>query len=176
MKKHFSFAMMALMSIAIFSGCKKDETPDDENELITTVQLCFNPVSGGDVLVYEWNNLSGTPEIDSILLDASTDYSIEISFFDESKTPVDDITEEIADEDDEHQIFYILNPASLANITVLDEDENGLPVGLAANVSTGSTAGNGTLRVVLKHAPGTKDGNLATGSTDVDVIFPISIR
>jgi hypothetical protein len=155
-----------------FSGCKKDDPePDDENELITTVVLTFSKTGEPDA-VFRWKDLSGVKTIDTIKLKASSVYNLKTTFLDESKSPVEDITEEIEEEEDEHQVFYLSSPAGLITFEYKDIDKKGLPVGLSMG-STTSTPAVGSLRVVLKHAPGIKDGNFATGSTDADVTFPV---
>jgi hypothetical protein len=169
--------LMVIFVAATLIGCKKDDGPDDENELITTVLLTFTPAGGGASSTFAWRDIdmSGNPEIEAISLSASTVYTLSIEVLDETKTPAEDITEEIAEEDDEHQIFYFSNPGGLLTLEYQDEDAAGLPVGLNMR-AVASAAGSGTLRAVLKHAPGTKDGQFATGSTDFDVTFPVTLN
>lgn len=173
--KHFNaLTWMLLLGIVTLSGCKKDDPePDDENELITTVELVFKK-SGSPDKVFTWSELSGTISVDTIQLEDGEIYELEARFLDESKTPVEDITEEVAEEDEDHQVFYFSNPGPLLTLTYQDADANALPVGLNMRVVTGDS-GSGTLRVVLKHAPGEKDGNFSTGSTDVDITFPVAL-
>lgn len=172
MKPVNTLTWMLLLGIMTLSGCKKDDPkPDDENELITTVKLFFKK-DGEPDKIFTWRSLSGSPTVDTIRLEDGSVYDLQIRFLDESKTPVKDITEEVAEEDEEHQIFYISNPGTLFTLTYLDVDANGLPVGISMGAITGDS-GSGTLRVVLKHAPGEKDGNISTGSTDADITFPV---
>jgi hypothetical protein len=177
MKKLGFNLLMALFVAATLVGCKKDDGPDDEGELITTVLLTFTPAGGGASSTFAWRDidLSGNPEIQPISLSAGTVYTLSVEILDETKNPAEDITEEIEEEDDEHQIFYFSNPGSLLTLTYQDEDAAGLPVGLSMRAVAGP-AGSGTLRAVLKHAPGIKDGQFATGSTDFDVTFPVTLN
>jgi hypothetical protein len=174
MKTFKTITWMLLTGVVALSSCKKDDPePDDENELITTVQLVFKK-DGSPDKVFTWRDISGSTSVDTIQLEDGTVYELEARFLDESKTPVEEITEEIAEEDEDHQVFYISNPGSLFTLTYQDEDANGLPIGLNMRAISGDS-GSGTLRVVLKHAPGEKDGNLSTGSTDVDITFPVKL-
>lgn len=177
MKKLSYYALLTLLTSGMLFSCKKDDAPDDEEELITSVILTFTPDGGGTPVSFSWRDilLSGTPEIDTILLSPNATYSLRVAFLNEAENPAENVTEEIEEEDDEHQIFYLPTPISLMELSYLDQDEKGLPVGLSMRVQTGD-AGAGNLRVVLKHAPGIKDGNLATGSTDVDVVLPVKIQ
>jgi hypothetical protein len=169
--------LMVVIMATTLVGCKKDDGPDDENELITTILLTFTPDEGGASSTYAWRDIemNGNPEIQTISLSAGTVYTLSVEVLDETKNPVDNITEEIEAENDEHQIFYFSNPGSLLTLTYQDQDAGGLPVGLNMRVVTG-TSGTGTLRAVLKHAPGTKDGQFATGTTDFDVTFPVTLN
>ena len=63
-------------------------------------------------------------------------------------------------------------------VTITDQDDNGLPVGLnfTVEVSAGAAA-SGTLRVVLSHFDDDpKDGMTMSDETDVDVTFPVNIQ
>ncbi|MEO1713252.1 MAG: type 1 periplasmic binding fold superfamily protein, partial [Bacteroidota bacterium] len=94
----------------------------------------------------------------------------------------EDITREIEEEDDEHQLFYQI--ASDLNLTVAyeDADGNNNPVGLLTTITTGD-ASTGTLTVTLRHEPakdasGVSDGDIANagGETDIEVIFDVEIQ
>ena len=105
---------------------------------------------------------------------------------------VEDITEEIREEDDEHMFFFgftadiFSNPTGDGNIdsrqdplVYNDQDDNGNPVGLSTNWTTGGvTASTGDFRVVLKHQPDQKTSTSDTtvGGTDVDISFQINIQ
>lgn len=165
----FAIALGGMISL---SGCKKDDPePDDENELITTVVLTFSKTGEPDA-VFKWKELSGTTTVDTIKLSASAVYELKATFLNEAETPVEDKTEEIKEEDDEHQVFYFSSPSGLITLVYQDADKNSLPVGLSMRATTGSAA-NGTLRVVLRHQPGVKDGSFGPGSSDADVTFPV---
>jgi hypothetical protein len=93
---------------------------------------------------------------------------------DESKNPVEDITEEIKEEADEHLIVYKITAANLS-IQITDKDSKNLPLGLLSKWKSGSIS-NGHLLVSLKHQPGIKDGSADKGETDVEINFPVIIR
>jgi len=177
MKKLGFNLLMVIFLAATVVSCKKDDGPDDENELITTVLLTFTSDGGGVSQTFAWRDIdmSGSPVIQPISLTAGTMYTLSVEILDETKNPAEDITEEIEEEDDEHQIFYFSNPGGLLTLEYQDQDANGLPVGLKMRVVAGA-AGTGTLRAVLKHAPGIKDGQFGTGSTDFDVTFPVTLN
>lgn len=175
---------LLLVSLYVFSGCpdpcKKDpHSPEchDETELVTTLIL---DLGQSGLTNPKWQDIDGTggnnPSIDTIFLTKSTTYnSVKLILLDESKTPVDTISNEVREEAEDHQFFF--NP-SLADLTVemLDKDKNDKPIGLETKWVVGANTGTGNLRIVLKHQPGSKDGSMTTGETDVDVTFPVVVK
>ncbi|MEM9327970.1 MAG: hypothetical protein AAGA85_20055 [Bacteroidota bacterium] len=172
------------------------EDPNAEEETITQVVLTFTPAGGGDALSFTWLDADGEgvgePAIDDVNLAANTEYEMSIMLTNTLEDPDEDITEEIEREDDEHQFFFSFtadifsNPAGDGNkdtrddpLNYNDEDDNMLPVGLSTQWTTGAaTTSEGVFNVVLKHQPdlktATSDSN--TGSTDIDINFPINIQ
>jgi hypothetical protein len=98
-----------------------------------------------------------------------------MELLDESKNPVESITEEIIEEADDHLFVYKPNPSSLVNIQITDKDSKNLPLGVLSTWRTNSV-GRGAVTVVLKHQPGVKNGTEAPGDTDVEVEFTTIVR
>lgn len=179
--KHLKFLAVFMLGGLILAGCKKKNNEEEnEEELITTVKVNLTEVGTSNTLSFTWKDVDGpggnAPQITPIVLGASKAYSCTLEFLDESKTPAEDITEEIEEEDDEHQIYY---EVATANLTVsnLNTDGGGLPLGTTSSWATGA-AGTGTLKITLKHKPGIKAaGDLVSkGETDIEVIFPVTIQ
>ncbi|HUH01176.1 MAG TPA: hypothetical protein VML75_04225 [Kofleriaceae bacterium] len=140
---------------------------DHPQELITTVALTFAPVGGGTAIVAEFDDPDGDggdpPTVDPIALTAGA-YTLTVAFENRLEDPPEDITLEIADEADEHQVFFtgtaVDGPASDQPAAPLmhaydDTDANGLPIGLANTIN--ASAGNGDLVVTLRHLPTLND-------------------
>ncbi|WP_333780806.1 type 1 periplasmic binding fold superfamily protein [Tenacibaculum pacificus] len=126
------------------------------------------------------------PVITGGTLKANTTYSGVITLLNETETPADNITLEVAEEADEHQFFYsataISNDFSGDFTYAGDNDSNGNPVGIKFTVKTGGT-GEGSYVITLIHEPsksvdGVKEGKIknAGGSTDFEATFPIVIE
>lgn len=166
---------------SLYTSCtKKDDTPDEEQELITTLKIvATNSTNPSDVRTFMFKDTDGAggnePSIDNIALAANEVYNVAIEVLDESKTPADNITAEIAEEKNDHQFFFVPSVGLNLTNTYQDADDNNLPVGLATKFATGATS-TGILTVTLKHQPGTKDNNIATGETDVQVNFSTVIQ
>jgi hypothetical protein len=172
----FFFAFLAFISFS----CEKDTTgdPDNESELITTVSITFTSASGA-AKSFKWTDKDGAgglaPVIESIVLAANTSYTISTSFLDESKSPVENITAEIQEESDEHLVCYAVS-GSVPAVQITDQDKKKNPLGLAGTLKT-TTAGNGSIKVSLKHRPDKKASTpCSTGETDVEVTFPVTIN
>lgn len=193
---------MALFApVLATAGCDSHDDHGHENEVITTVSLTFTPTAGGAPIIALFNDPDGDggnpPAIDPINLPAGA-YGLALAFENRLETPAEDITVEIRDEADEHQVFLlgtaVDGPASNQPSAPLlhayaDMDANGLPIGLA-NTITAST-GTGSLTLVLRHLPpvnGTpakvaslsdtvRTGGLNAigGGSDVEVTFAVTV-
>ena len=184
MKKANQILVLTTLLIALLVGsCRrsKEGLTDNEEELVTTLKLTFTPVGGGSASVFIFRDLDGpggaTPDqFDRVVLNANSNYSVNTQFLNETGTPAEDITLEVLEEGDDHQVFYL--PAGV-NMTFgsYNPDANSLPIGTNAIVATGS-ASTGSLRVVLKHKPGSKQAgdDVNAGETDVDITFNASIQ
>ncbi|MFN4144548.1 MAG: hypothetical protein ACK4GN_01905 [Runella sp.] len=179
-----SWLLLALVGGLMLGSCKKESPkPEDENELITTVKLTFTENGTTNAQTFTWKDLDGdggmAPTIQAITLKSSRTYKVEVAFLDESKTPAEDITQEIKKEADEHLVVFTASPVSLFTYTATDKDSKNLPLGLIGNLTTGVT-NVGTLRLQLRHQPPvngkpTKNGTPMPGSDDVNVIFPMNV-
>ena len=170
------------ISALSLSACKKEVTtppPANEGELITTVVLTLvDQADSTKVYTFKFVDLDGDggnppSKFDTIRVPQNSTLIGNIEFLDESKNPVEEITEEIEEEASEHQLFYI---ASGVNVTIAtsDVDAENRPLGLKS-VWTAGEASNGTVKVTLKHQPNnTKPatpGNITVGDTDVELNF-----
>lgn len=189
-KVSFKSIMLALGALSlVVVGCKKDEVkPTDvhehnDGELITTLELKFSGkgvVNNDTTFVVTFDDPDGDGgnapiKLDQINLLKNTEYSVELTLLDKSKTPYDTISNEVLEEADDHLFFYSSNPVDLLNITITDKDSKNRNLGLRSNWKT-NTVGSGKVKVKLMHQPGVKDGKSEVGDTDVEVEFPVVIK
>lgn len=185
MKQSFLF-LLALLLVISFSACDPDDPePVNEEELITTLNLTFTPTAGGDAVNFSFQDLdgdgTGAPVVSTGILQANTNYTTSVELLNELESPAEDITLEIAEEDLDHQFFYITNVSGLT-FEYSDMDPQGNPIGLTTICNTGD-AGTGTMTVILLHEPnktaaGVSTGDLtnAEGETDIEVTFDVQIQ
>ncbi|MDW7694794.1 hypothetical protein R9C00_08575 [Flammeovirgaceae bacterium SG7u.111] len=184
--KNFLFISLGLV-MTFLSSCSDDPEPEipNEEELITTLTYTLTPVGGGTTVELKFKDLDGDggddPEITGGTLAANTTYEGSIELLNELESPAEDITEEVEEENDEHQFFYQTTVNGLS-VAYDDIDGDGNPVGLATKVAT-TTAGSGKLTVTLRHEPnktadGVKDGDItnAGGETDIEVTFDVEVK
>ena len=185
MKTNLKFLALFLSTALVFTSCSNDDAPVNEEEVITTVIVTLT--SGGETITLTSKDLDGdgpnAPEVTvSGNLIANTVYTGSTRFLNELEDPAEEITDEVEEEGDEHQVFYQLL-SSLGTVTYTDTDVNGNPIGLSFTLTTGSTAGTGNLTVTLRHEPnktasGVASGDItnAGGSTDAQVTFPLQVN
>jgi hypothetical protein len=182
--------LAALLGIAVLAGCKTDKdneltapAPVNEEELITDAYLRFHDNNGN---TYQWHasavggleqgGESGL-QITADTLPANTLLQVEIILLNRSVTPVDTVSQEVLDEGEEHQFFFLSTNTNIT-ISYADQDANGHPIGLHSTWQTGAPA-TGQVTVLLRHEPdkgaaGVSDGDItnAGGSNDLQVQFP----
>lgn len=181
-KATLSFAT-AIAIVVGASSCKKDDdpiAPPHQEELITTLLLHFASQGGSENKTFNFTDLDGdggnAPVILADTLSADTVYNVTIEVLNESESPAEDITQEIEDEGDDHQFFFLENNVDL-DFSYQDVDNSGNPIGLSNTCAVGAVA-MGTLTVVLRHQPdknaaGVSGGDIsnAGGETDNEVEF-----
>lgn len=188
MKTMKTFQLLAILTVFAFAftSCSDDDAPQviNEEEVITTMTVTLVD-NNGTVKTMSKVDADGDGPLDPIIsaddLDANTTYTGSVEFLNQLEDPAEDITAEVAEEDEEHQVFYV--PSSNFNVSVQynDQDANGNPLGLDFTLTTGD-ASSGTLTVILRHEPikdaaGVSEGDPtnAGGETDVEAAFEVDI-
>ncbi len=179
--------LLACSTLAAWHACKKDndlvELPQpvkNEPEVITTLKLSFtDSANTGNVLSATFRDPDGDGGaafdiFDTIRLQANKTWFTKIVLLNEAVSPADTISKEVAAEKNDH-LFCFTPSGSSASVSITDRDGNNLPLGLLSTWRTGA-AGNGFMRVELKHQVGTKTGACALGETDIQVNFPVKIQ
>lgn len=197
------FTLIALLvGVVSLSGCDEDPEPENVPEEITRVILTFTPtdLEAAPIVTAIANDPDGDGPIDIVIqpiaLKADNTYMLTIQMFNGLLEPTNDdydITAEIIEEAEEHQLFFswstgvFIDPTGTGNIGATgsvnyeDDDDNELPIGLATSWKTvaSPSSGSKTFRVVLAHQPdGIKSATSTSsdGEDEVDITFPISIN
>lgn len=174
---------LGIVSLFAFTSCNDDDPePENEPEVITRMEIRFtNQANASNVVIAEFNDPDGpggqAPTFQHPTFQAGATYVGEIRLWNDLEN--EEKTQEIQEEDDEHQFFFVYTNNVFSSREYLDQDPNGLPVGLRTRFTASATAGSGTLRVALRHMP-TKntEGDItnAGGDTDIDVTFNVTVQ
>ncbi len=179
-------ALLGLAGALALGGCAGDDGGDGgsggddgiESEIITTVRLTFTPAGGGPPVVAAFTDPDGDGGVSGsadafTLIDGET-YALAIEFLDELQEPAVDITAEVAEEAEEHQVFIsgnaVVGPATFVSLGGIVEHAyadsestygpnatgEDLPVGLANTITTlkaGDPDFDYDFWVTLRHMP-----------------------
>lgn len=198
MKQVKKFFLIGLfLSGMLIVSCSDDDLPPAENEeeVINEVTLTFSPVGGGADVVGTYVDPDGegteNPVLSNIELTAGTTYNLSITMENTLVSPVEDITEEVREEGDEHQVFFswtdgvFANPTGSGNINATgsvnytDQDSNGNPIGLSTDwTAANQSSTGGQFTILLKHQPDVKSATTtsADGETDIDITWVINVN
>lgn len=200
MKLHRIALSTLILSLA--AACGDDDDPmtggnggTNPEEFITTFNVTFS--AAGEMIMAslvdpDADGPMNPEQTDPTAFTENTTYTISLEFLDEQDpADVEDITAEIREEAEEHLVVYqVGGDVGTVAITDVESDyENGntvgddLPVGLAAEFTTGASGSTGTLLISLRHLPPNGDtpqktatSGLTDGDTDVQATFPIMVQ
>ncbi len=183
MKKNLltPLALFSMLSVMVISCGKDETTPDGDGELITTHRVSMTESGSTGSQVFTFRDVDGPggqnpSAFDSIIVNANRSYSVSLQFLNESVSPAEDITTEVVDEANDHQVYY--EPAGVViNVLGPNLDGVGLPLGTTSTWNAGAI-GTGRMKITLKHKPGTKAAGdpVSKGETDVEVEFPVRLK
>lgn len=180
--KFLKYALLA--STLIFASCSDDDdnTPDavNEEEVITTLTVTLE--SGSDTVVMQYQDLDGDgPDAATVTvsgsLTANTVYDGSIVLLNETESPAENVTEEIEEEDLDHQFFYTVGSGLDVTTDYTSFDSAGNPLGLTFVLNTAG-ASSGGLTFTLRHEPNKPNTGLenAGGETDIEVTFDVTVE
>lgn len=184
---------LTFLCLAGFTSCKKDDLPPVENKgkVITNVTLIFNPTEGGAPLTFTASDPDGegSEEIETGTINLPANSSFQLFIKLDNSITDEDVTLEVQDEGTAHLLFFgftqdiFSQPPGIGNIenreghvNYIDEDDNGLPIGLITGWQTGDP-GNGTFTIVLKHQKDIKSETSTSqdGITDLNLTWELVI-
>jgi len=180
MKTVFSkpFILLTLFT-SLFISCDDEiENPIviNEEETITTVRLSVTEMNTTETTIYNWTATAK----DIVMLKSNSAYNIKVEFLDESDpNDVENITEEVIAEKDEHFVFYDFPTNGLSYMSASDDtiDTSGKGIHISTDW-TSTDAGSTMIKVFLVHQPTTKEGTTRAdfgGDTDIEVTFETQI-
>ena len=179
--KKVKFLTISIFAIALFASCSDDDVPEpvNEEEVITTLTVTLDSGSGSVVMQYQ--DLDGDgPDAGTVTvsgpLSANTSYDGSIVLLNETEDPAENITEEIEEEDLDHQFFYTVGSGLDVTTEYTSFDSAGNELGLTFLLNTAG-ASSGGLTFTLRHEPNKPNTGLADagGETDIEVTFDVAV-
>lgn len=183
--KTVKFLSTTIFATALIFSCSSDDdsTPEPvlEEEVITTMTITLEADGQADVILQTQDLDGDGPDLPVVTvsgnLSSNTNYSGSITLLNETEDPAENMTEEIEEEDLEHQFFYSVGSGLDAQTDYNDADSEGNPLGLDFVLSTYS-ASSGSITFTLRHEPNKPNMGLedAGGETDIEATFNVSIQ
>ena len=179
--KKIKFLTISIFAIALFASCSDDDVPEpvNEEEVITTLTVTLDSGSGSVVMQYQ--DLDGDgPDAGTVTvsgpLSANTSYDGSIVLLNETEDPAENVTEEIEEEDLDHQFFYTVGSGLDVTTEYTSFDSAGNELGLTFLLNTAG-ASSGGLTFTLRHEPNKPNTGLADagGETDIEVTFDVAV-
>tara|TARA_S200000501_G_scaffold369898_1_gene410157 strand:+ start:552 stop:1100 length:549 start_codon:yes stop_codon:yes gene_type:complete len=172
-----SAKIILFLAFVFLISCSKDD-PDavNEEEFISNVLMTIESADGTSQTV-DWDLSEMNTQ--TINLKMNTDHNVGIRFIDSSNpTDVVEITLEIIEEADEHQVFFEFADVSVDVTSASNDTKDGSRGVLLNSVWNASSTGTGLVRVYLIHQPTnfnatTREG--MGGFNDVAIDIPVSI-
>ena len=163
--------------VLLINSCSKDD-PDgiNEQEFISNVLMTIESADGTSQTI-DWDLSEMNSQ--TINLKVNTDHNVGLRFINSSDpTDVEEVTLEIIDEADEHQIFFEFADVSVNVTSASNDTKDGSRGVLLNSVWNASSTGTGLVRVYLIHQPTnfnatTREG--MGGFNDVAIDIPVSI-
>ncbi|WP_375239509.1 type 1 periplasmic binding fold superfamily protein [Aurantibacter sp.] len=180
-----TFKLLNVLAILLLTfSCSSDDDmnplPVNEEELITTVKVVLTHATSSTVTL-TYTDLDGDGSGLAVIdvdgdFDANTNYTGTVQFLNETESPAEDITLEVEQEADEHQVFYTFENALNITAAATDVDGNNNLLGLEFSFNTGA-ASSGAFTLTLRHEPTKPNFGLsdAGGETDVEVTFNVNV-
>ena len=124
----------------LYFSCSDDDDntipePVNEEEVITTMTITLVASDQSGVVVLQTQDLDGDGGEQPVVtvsgsISNMTSYIGSIQWLNEMEDEPEDITEEVLEEADEHQVFFGIGEGLPIQVVYADEDSNGYPVGV----------------------------------------------
>lgn len=184
--RKLNFLATVLFTTLLFVSCSKDDdsTPEpvNEEEVITTLTATLVPAGQGTTITLKSQDLDGdgpNPPVITVSgnLSAGVIYNGTIELLNKLESPAEDITEEVEEEDLDHQFFYTIGSGLDVTTSYENNDSEGNPLGTEFTLVAGA-ASSGALTFTLRHEPTKPNTGLddAGGETDIAVTFNLTVE
>lgn len=180
MKTHVYISLSSLLFFTLLISCtKKEPVSINEEEVIDRVVVELTNSNTNAKTTHTWNE--GDTSL-AISLVKGERYTASVYFYNATDpSDIEDITEEVREEADEHFVFYeIASDNQLAITTASNDtkDSSGNPIGLQTQWEA-KERGTTLVRLYLIHEPSSKSGSSRNdfgGETDAQIDLNITVE
>lgn len=184
--RNLKFLSLVVFAGLLFTSCSNDDddTPEpvNEEEVITTLTVTLAPVGDGTPITLQTQDLDGDGPNAPVVtvsgnLIAGTSYNGSLVLLNETETPAENITEEVEEEDEDHQFFYTIDGGLDVTTEYGNLDGDGNPLGTEFTLTAGA-ASSGSITFTLRHQPKKPNSGLddAGGETDIAARFNVTVE
>lgn len=184
--KKIKFLSVLLVTGLLFTACSDDDndTPEsvNEEEVITTMTVTLTPNGGGTDITLQTRDLDGDGPNEPVIkvsgdLTTGITYNGLIVLLNETENPAEVITEEVEEENLDHQFFYTAGGGLDVTTQYGNFDDEDNPLGTEFTLTAGA-ASSGTLTFTLRHEPTKPNTGLgdAGGETDIAATFSVTVQ
>jgi hypothetical protein len=183
--KKVKFLATTIFVTVLFVSCSNDDDPPEpinEEEVITTLTTTLTPSQGGTPITLQTRDLDGDGPNAPIVtvsgnLATGVTYNGIIVLLNETVNPPENITEEVEEEDLDHQFFYTLGGGLDVTTAYANFDSEGNPLGTEFTLTVGAVS-SGVLTFTLRHEPTKPNTGLvdAGGETDITATFNVTVQ
>lgn len=175
--KILSIILLLLFITISFTSCKRnDPVPEIDQEEFNEVKVTFTNLSNKDDLVVVTINKEGNPSKEFYSLFKNETYLMEIELYNNSTSINDELIEDI----DEHQFFFIAPSDAINSYTYKDDN-----LGLKGEIKFAERTNEFAFNIILRHGltkshPAAQNWNSANfaeagGADDLSTTFKIKL-
>jgi hypothetical protein len=149
--------------------------PEPEKALpITIIELTVSSPTRTDIIKAEDRDGIGpqNPVVEVIVLKPNTNYTVELTLYDGTQNPKDDITRDFQQQGAYYVICY-RSEGKMPPVQVIDQDIDKKPLGLKFSFATGATTGTGDLYTEIRFKPDKRLDNICTNTFGKDLVLDI---
>ncbi len=149
--------------------------PEPEQALpVTIIELTVSSPTRTDIVKAEDRDGIGPqkPVVEAIVLKPNTNYTVELTLYDGTQNPKDDITRDFQQQGSYYVICY-RSEGKMPPVQVTDQDIDKKPLGLKFSFATGATTGTGDLYTEIRFKPDKRLDNICTNTFGKDLVLDI---
>jgi hypothetical protein len=174
MKINFlQLSVLCMLSLGL-STCGPVDPEPEQALPITIIELTVSSPTRTDIVKAEDRDGIGpqNPVVEVIVLKPNTNYTVELTLYDGTQNPKDDITRDFQQQGPYYLICY-RSEGKMPPVQVTDQDIDKKPLGLKCSFTTGAATGFGDLYSEIRFKPDKQLSNICTNTFGKDLVLDL---